>query len=319
MFEGTQIDGANFAGQTLTNRSFRSLGTLGLNNVNFTGANLSGADLSRNSASRTIFANANLAGANCEGVTFSTSMPNYDLRGVFLRGIDSSFADWSGINLAGTDMTLAVLGPTLNLTGANFEGANMEGTIFSRYDNSAWQVITNANFRGANLHGSILSLITFQDCDFTGADLSFAVLLRSAFHNCIGLDTEQAGMTFLDTTMTNGTWRTGTNPGIGVAPATVPLTLQLSLEGRGTVNLEFEPPQPSQHPPVIPRFRYPGGNWLGEYSYSARGRIAALWLNHADFGAYKFIFRTSTSGQVFTSGSNSGGATYLIGTFTVPQ
>ena len=88
------------------------------------------------------------------------------------------------------------------------------------------------------------------------------------------------------------------------------------------MSLEFEPPpqpQPPQVPTVGARFRIPGGDWLGGYTYTARGRIATLGLNHPDFGSYKLIFRTATSGQLFQTGNGSGAATFLIGTFTVPQ
>lgn len=316
-FEGSELHGANFAGQTLTNWSLRAIG---LDQVNFTGANLSGADLSRNSAAGTIFANANLSGVNFEGTALRTTMPGYDLRATFLRGIAAGFADWSGINLAGTDLSLSVLGPVLKLNGANFEGANMEGVTFDRYSNSLWQTVTNGNFRNANLRGAVMRLVGFQGCDFTGADLSFADLSGSGFANSVGLNTEQPGMKFDHTTLPDGSLRTGLNPGVGTAPAVVPSKLQFSMEERGIVNLEFEPSGSSGYTGgLVGRFKLSGNDWIGEYEYSSRGRVATLGLSHPDYGTYKLIFTTGTNGQLFKVGNNTGAATFLIGSFIVPE
>ena len=336
-FDGVLLEGANFAGQTLTNFNFRAAG--GLNSVDFTGANLAGADLSRNTAWATKFDNANLAGAdlsrngawaakfdnanltgaNFEGGAFhAVSMKNRDLRGVFLRGIAIYQSDWSGVNLAGNDLSFSVLGRAIFMADANFEGANLEGSVFPTnygYPDPLGQSFTNINFRGANLKSAVLQVLSFHNCDFTGADLSFADLAGSGFHACVGLDLEQPGIRF-DSTSIDGSLRTGTNPGAGIAPSAYPGKLQLSREGLPSVTVELEPPQPRPFPEgPISQFRISGGPLIGEYAWSARGRVGNLNLSHGDFGNYKLLFTSPTAGQLFQTGPG----TYLIGTFTVPQ
>jgi uncharacterized protein YjbI with pentapeptide repeats len=324
-FDGVDISEANLAGVTLTNLSFRSVTGGELDQIDFRGANLAGADLSRHSASFTKFDSANLTGVNFEGVSFqNVSMKNRDLRSIFLRGIVVYFGDWSGINGAGVDLSLSELGRSIFLADANLAGANLEGAIFaSNYGfPGPWAGgFTNINFRGANLKGAFLQVLSFQNCDFTGADLSFADVAGSTFQGCLGLDTEQPGMNFYNTTL-DGTVRTGKNPGDGEAPAIIPPKLQLSREGYPVVTIELEPPKQRTAPlGPISEFRISGEALIGEYTWTSRGRVGTLRLAAPEFGNYKLLFTSATGGQLFSAGhvDSSRVGTFLIGTFTVPQ
>jgi uncharacterized protein YjbI with pentapeptide repeats len=322
-FDGTVLRGANFSGQTLTNFSLRAAGAKwhglstgeGLLEVNFSNANLAGADLSRNNADGINLTGANITDVNLEGSSLNgVSLNGRDLRTVFLRGVSVYSGNWNGVNASGNDLSLAMFGPEIALTNANFENANLEGVQIGRGLNplGGRQVVQGVNFRGANLKGAFLEGINFQNCDFTGADLSFANVVSAQFPGCVGLDPEQPGMQFGNTILPDGTTRNGTNPGTGTAPASVPARLAFSITDGGTTNsvdLAFTGNSFSHGV---------GGTQQGTSEYEARGGVATLKLHYANPPSsrfYKLVFTSSTSGQLY------GGAHgyHVIGTFTVPQ
>lgn len=320
VFDGAALEGANFAGQSLTNLSLRAVGskwvgsTLGLKDVDFTGANLAGADLSRNLAENLKLGGANITGINFEGSSLNgVSLNGRDLRTVMLRGVQVYGGDWAGVNAAGVDMSLASIGPGMTLTNANFEGANLEGLSVPEADPvSPKLTVSNVNFRNANLKSAYLEGTTFQNCDFTGADLSFANVVGARFPGSVGLNPDQPGMQFGNTILPDGTTRNGTNPGTGTAPATVPARLAFSITDGGTTNsvdLAFTGNTFSHGV---------GSAQQGTVEYEARGRVATVKLHYTNPSSnqfYKLVFTSTTGGQLYAA--NQG--VYSIGTFTVPQ
>jgi uncharacterized protein YjbI with pentapeptide repeats len=338
-FDGTGLAGANFAGVTLTNVSLRAAGskmnfaglpvTRSLEYVDFSGANLSGSDLSRNSADVMKLEGANITGVNFEGTSLQgVSMRGRDLRTVFLRGVAIS-GDWTAVNASGVSMPFSLVFRGLDPTGASFEGANLEGltadskSIFSRWG------MTNVNFRNANLKGADLEGLIFRNCDFTGADLAYANVVAADFTGCVGLDAEQPGMKFggweqgpSATILPDGTSRVGTNPGDRfVAPATLPAKLRFVNDDTGQItSYEFEPtpvvPPGGPIPRTPPRFKISGGDWLGDYTYSANWRMGTLILSFSNrVERYRIYFSSPEGGQLFRSEAT--GASYLIGSVTV--
>jgi uncharacterized protein YjbI with pentapeptide repeats len=332
-FDGTVLYEANFSGQTLTNVSFRAAGTkwyvdngVGMTGADFSGANLTGADLSRSSAAGIKLGGANISGVNFEGSNLgNVSLNGMDLRTVFLRGILTA-GDWSGVNANEVDMSLASVAGW-NPTGGIFLGANLEG--ISAGVMGSITAATNVNFRNANLRGAYLEGVVFRNCDFTGADLSFANVIAADFTGCIGLDPEQPGMQFggwpqnpppapprpTATILPDGTPREGTNPGTGLAPATVPAKLQLMVSDgatNSTTNLQFTGWNGANV----------WGQWPvaeGKFTYEARGRKAVLRLGHdatASTSVRTLLFTSASGGDMYNSDS---GGSFKIGTFTVLQ
>jgi hypothetical protein len=164
----------------------------------------------------------------------------------------------------------------------------------------------------------------FTNCNFTGADLSFADVRSSRFQGCIGFDPEQPGMQFGEkifnrpTILPNGATRTGTNPGTQLAPATIPSRLLFSIadgERNEQIVYSFTGGLYSRN----------GGPQEGTVDqYIPRGRVATVILRK--FGNtifyYKILFTSPTSGQLYESvpkGFWGNGGYYLVGTFTVPE
>lgn len=320
-FTGTALNGANFSGQTLTNFSFRGLN---LESANFFQANLAGADLSRTDSDFINLTHANILGVNFEGAHLAGA----DLHGqaistIRFRGARIDGGNWSSVNAGSVDMSLATVGPGWNPSLVAFLGANMEGLVAGSPDFS-WG-LTNVSFKNANLRGAYLEGMIFRNCDFTGADLSFANVIAADFTGCTGLDPEQPGMQFggwpqnpppapprpTATILPDGTPRSGTNPGTGLAPATSPAQLQLVINDGGintTSNLQLDGFTFSE-----------GGVEAGTFTYSAIGRKAVLTLNHTATGRTSvrtLLFTSPTEGELYNSDS---GASFQIGTFTVPQ
>jgi hypothetical protein len=100
-------------------------------------------------------------------------------------------------------------GPSSNLSGCNFNGRNLAGVDLSSSN------MKNARFNGANLCGADLSSSTLTNVDFRNANLTKADLHSSG---CNGIQTN-AGTTFCQTIMCNGTVRSDDCP--GAAPNTV--------------------------------------------------------------------------------------------------
>jgi uncharacterized protein YjbI with pentapeptide repeats len=327
--EGVRFDGGTLRGADLLNANLKGVVFEGteIGAANFAGANLSGSDLSRNSATWINLNGANITDVNFEGTHLSgVSMISRDLRSVFLRGIHVEFGNWIGVNAAGVDMSLTSASHRWVLNGANFEAANLEGLSFSLLPPTFSSIIANVNFRNANLQGAYLTGIAFTNCNFTGADLSFANVVAARFFDCVGLDPDQPGMQFgagtiqglgssiniPGTILPDGSLRFGTNPGTSLAPAIAPPKLRFLINDRGTngtVNLMLDGGTYSQV----------DGLDQGSFTYEARGRKAVLKLNSgtaARNSARTLLFTSPSAGELYNSDS---GASYRIGTFTVPQ
>ena len=147
----------DFSGANLTN--------LNLTNYNFTGADLNEADLRFANLS-----NANLSNANLSNINLSSG----DLR----------FASLINANLSGANFTNAWLngegylylrgqgidGFEPNLTGADLQNADLSGADLMNAN------LMNANLMNADLSGAILLEATTNGINFTGADLTAALI-----------------------------------------------------------------------------------------------------------------------------------------------
>lgn len=89
-----------------------------------------------------------------------------DFSGVFLRWLDFSDCDLSGINLSNADLESTLW------EGANLSEANLSGAFL------AYSGLNNANLTEANL-----SRARLQDCTLTGANLTDACVRGAMFGN----------------------------------------------------------------------------------------------------------------------------------------
>ena len=143
--------------------------------ADLTGANLTGADLSFTLCPNVIFRGANLNSAICTNANFSGA----DFTGAYLTGAVVGGANFTGADLSSvvsgniTDSPVALplswqlihgylIGPTANLSGADFSGADLSGVDLSGVD------FSGADLREVDLNGADLS-----GADLSGADLSF--------------------------------------------------------------------------------------------------------------------------------------------------
>jgi hypothetical protein len=257
-------------------------------------------------------------------------MAGRDLRTVFLRGAGvGGGANWSGVNLAGSDLTLLNAG-NANFAGGNFSGANLTGF-------RAGQSITGVNFQNTRLLGASFVNCDVSNCDFSGADLSYADFSGADLTGSTGLNLEQAGMRFgprtypfpwgyppgysdskysKGTILPDGSTRTGDNPGSPLAPLVVPARLVLNIDDNGrkeTIELAF----------AGNRFSYgPGAPSEGIYHYYP-GLIASTLTLHPSNGNrwLTLLFTSQSGGQLYESDYASDGITsagILVGTFQVP-
>ena len=136
----TNLTGANLTGVNLTNTD--------LDKANLTGANLSGVNLTDATVKGSELQGTVLAGATLTGI----------VSGGALKGTPASLP--SGWALVGARVRYLV-GPTANLTRADFYGANLAGTDLADANltsaNLSFANLTGANLSSANLTGAIWS------------------------------------------------------------------------------------------------------------------------------------------------------------------
>ena len=308
VFYFASLPGANFSGQNLSNVVFQFSD---LNSADLTGANLAGADLSRSYMRYTRLEGANTTNANFEGsILEGVPLSGRDLRGTLLRGAVVRSADWSGINAAGVDASLAFFFNS-SLAGANLEGANLEGAVLKvNLDGGSHRVnLDGANLRNAKLQGADLRGAILTDVDFTGADLSFARLEGANLAGAIGFNPEQPGMNFgAETVLPDGTVRTGTNPGTGLAPATVPGRIRFEINDSGTVQTrELTFNEDGYSEPGRPR---------DNFAYVPDGMIAELGFTSV---SYALLFTSPNGGKLFQNSRTGYNGVFQIGTFIVPE
>jgi hypothetical protein len=241
--------------------------------------------------------------------------------------------DWTGVNAAGVDMSLASVSAGSRLGGANFEGANLEA--FAIRDQGPFGpqgiTLTNINLRNVNLQGAHLAGADLRNADLTGANLSFTDLTAANLTGAIGFDAEQPGIRYgagpsrgpgqppepPGTIMPDGSFRNGINPGTPLVPA-LPERMLLSFADGGntnTLDLAFANGQFSHGV---------GGAIQGNVSYGGNGRVAGLGLGYACCAhqSYTLLFSSPTEGQVFKElqvNGQSFGTVYRVGTFTIPR
>jgi len=158
-------------------------------NVNLIDADLTGVDLT----------NVDLTGADLTGAKLIRA----NLTGTKLIGANFTGVDLTGANLTGTDLTKIksgkikgkpqklpdyyvlrigyMIGPNVNLIGADLTGANLTGVYLDNAD------LTDADLTGADL----------TDIDLTGVDLTGAKLIGANF---TGVDLTGANLTGTDLT-----------------------------------------------------------------------------------------------------------------------
>jgi uncharacterized protein YjbI with pentapeptide repeats len=330
-FNGVALGRANLSGLNLANMNFQ--GSF-LDEANLAGANLARANLSRGGIFRANITGADLTGANLEGSgIWDLNFAGRDLREMNLKGV-SLGGDWTGVNGAGVDMSLASVTAGSRFGGANFEGANLEalglrdGGLPGGFNGI---ILTNANLRNVKLQGANLSFADLRNADLTGANLSFANLTAANLTGAIGLDAEQPGIIYgagppqgpvtppnpPGTIMPDGTFRNGTNPGTSLVPQ-LPARMLLNFAdaaNTSTLDLAF----------ANGKFSHGvGGPVQGNVVYGGAGRVATLKLGYdcCEHLGYTLLFSSPTQGQLFkgihieTAGSIG---IYPVGTFTVPQ
>ncbi len=115
------------------------------------------------------------------------------LQGADLQGVELSCLDLSGANLENADMNAAILiGVSLegadisgaNLTRARLDEADLAGVkarqIVAHHASFKKAILANADFSEANLYAGNFMSADLQGVRFTGTDLSYAGLLRTA-------------------------------------------------------------------------------------------------------------------------------------------
>lgn len=157
-------------------------------NADLEGAELESADLEGADLKGANLHLADLAGADLNTADLKTAnLSSADLNGANLKAADLERVDLNGTDLAGADLDEVVsghitgtpeslpehwelaegylVGPGINLEGAEREGANLKGAD-----------LEGANAKGANLASSDLEDANLSDADLEGADLQGADL-----------------------------------------------------------------------------------------------------------------------------------------------
>tara|TARA_R110000737_G_scaffold305106_1_gene312602 strand:+ start:1278 stop:4964 length:3687 start_codon:yes stop_codon:yes gene_type:complete len=189
---GADLSGANLTGADLTGAA--------LYNADLTGADLTGADLTGADVRHADLSYANLSGANLTDAVLGRANLDYadlsyaNLSGAYLHHAQLSQTNLKGADLSGTDLANSytssilsgsitgtpilpenysvingyIIGPRVNLTGADLFGADLAGADLSY-----------ASLRQADLTGADLSYARLYQADLTGADLTNANLYKA--------------------------------------------------------------------------------------------------------------------------------------------
>ena len=184
-FEGCDLRNAKFEKTNLQGTKFRNTK---LEYISFKNCNLS----------RAVFGNASLEGANFEGSNLSNvDLSNCNLseaRLVDLTGAPEKLpAGYSTVSRTahyqnGSTITLyTVVGPNLNLKGANLSESNLEGLD-----------LTGANLQGANLSSANLKDVNLKDANLKGVDLMRANLQGANLESVQLINTEIRGARLVD-------------------------------------------------------------------------------------------------------------------------
>jgi uncharacterized protein YjbI with pentapeptide repeats len=193
-FNGAVLHGVNFSHAIAqyadfspdVNNQATDLTKATLANADLSNANLSNASMIGVNANRAILEAANLTGAQLGGqdgqlaaVLSYAYMPNAQLNGTNLYGVDFSFATFYGANasVAQTSSMELVRLSNAYLQGIDFSGSRLMGANF------AGACLVNCTLIGADLSasnaGSVNATLTgacLQGVDFTGANLAGANL-----------------------------------------------------------------------------------------------------------------------------------------------
>ena len=151
-------------------------------NMNFTGVDFSGMDLSSASMENSVLTNASLQ---------NTNLSNANLFGVYGTGI-------SGANANFEDAVIWIA----NLSNGDFSGANF----------------TNVNGQGVGFQGSNLTSANFQDADLQQGNFINTNLTGANFTGAYIPGAQFYGATWGNTTCTDGSLNSGTNPCPGATP-----------------------------------------------------------------------------------------------------
>ena len=159
VLDGSDLTGANFADQNLTNSGFYSTSLTG---ANFRQANLTNSTMVAN------LTNADLRQATLTGTSFQNG------NAPTLTGTDFTGAILRGTNFAGpiVGFTVARLYSTASYQAHDLTGVSF-GNVYGSRDVSGWdfagQNLTDASFYGAPLTGANLAGATVRGANFTGA------------------------------------------------------------------------------------------------------------------------------------------------------
>ena len=167
--------GVNLTGATLTGAN--------LSNVNLTGATLTGANLTGEDLTDFDFTGVNLTGANFTNATLT----NVTLTNVTLTNANLTDATLNGVKsggIHGTPQTLPtnykvvkgyIVGPGVNLSGADLTGATLGNVDLSNAD------LSNANFKNATLYKTNLSNANLEGATLDNVNLVGATLTNANF------------------------------------------------------------------------------------------------------------------------------------------
>jgi len=171
--QDAQMDGADLSSAELTDANLRRASVAG---AEFTAATLAGADLSEAQAAEAVFEKANLSDArlsqiDATGAYFSRAdLSRADLRGAVLRGADLSETRVEGATFEAAD-----------LAGASLEGAKGVSVRFSKAKMVEARLGGGAELRECRFDEIQASESIWDQSDFSGSDLSYAILHGATF------------------------------------------------------------------------------------------------------------------------------------------
>jgi uncharacterized protein YjbI with pentapeptide repeats len=232
---------------------------ISLSATNFTNASLAGVNLAGAFMNNATLTNARLTGANLSGANLSAA----NLKGVVSGGVVGTPALPPGYVM----VSGYIVGPDVNLSGANLAGARLNG-----------QNLTRANLAGANLTSADLSLANLTAAELTGAVLTGAVWSQTTCPNGVVQSTPCAPLVF----------------------SSQPSLTATAVLGANFLSIDVEPNLGSGAWDFIIEQRTAGGGWMPVGSYRTRGPDETATLNLAA-GTYRVVVPRQNTAREATS------------------
>lgn len=201
---GANLDSCNLSYQDLTGKDLSMASMYGtfLSDDRAPGeptSSFNDANLNMVNGRCAIAVDGQFQGASMEFSNFANA--NFSMAN--LREVVANSSSWTGINLAGADLTDAVL-DNVDLSAASIDGANFTNASFIAgkfYLTNASNVnFTGVDFQSAEVTGSVFFGSNFTNADFTNAIFSNANLKQATL----------LGATYNETDLLNGSFRCNT-------------------------------------------------------------------------------------------------------------